>query len=167
MKNTNENIEKICNFHVSDTHFAVMLLPFVNREIEYNKKIIPIFEESNVENVEQLTKKFNLSNEQEILSMNWNQSDKNNLCKKLEENLQNGSENIIIVNGTNSYIKYVNNEINNLIKNPQFSDKKIKVIDCYEFEENKNKLGDIVENYNEILDTSGIHELSKDTTSTI
>ena len=167
MKNTNENIEKICNFYVSDTHFAVMILPFVNKEIDYNKKIIPIFEDNNVENVKQLTKQFDLSNKQEILNINWKKSDKNSLVKSLEEKLKSDSENIIIVNGTDSYIKYVNNEINSLINTQQLSDKKLKVIDCYELEKNKNKLGDIVKNYNEILDTSGIHELSKNTTSAL
>ena len=44
MNNTNDNIEKICNFYLSDWHFTVMMLPYINNEINKKTQISTIFE---------------------------------------------------------------------------------------------------------------------------
>lgn len=40
---TNDNIKKICNFYVSDWHLAVMLLPYINKEINKGTKLLLFF----------------------------------------------------------------------------------------------------------------------------
>ena len=62
MNNTNDNIEKTCNFYMSDWHFTVMVLPYINSEINQNTQIINIFEKDISQKVKTLVDKLNLKN---------------------------------------------------------------------------------------------------------
>ena len=147
MKNTNDNLEKICNFYMSDWHFTVMLLPYINKEINMQTQIITIFEKDMTEKVKTLVEKLNLKNKEKILQINWKNSDINNLKNEFKKEFKAGSKNLLIVNGTNNYInevnKVINNVINNIENNKSFSSKKIKIIDCYDFDSNKDNMSAI------------------------
>ena len=41
-----QNIKKLCNFYVSDLHLSVMLLPYLNKQINEDVEITTIFEEN-------------------------------------------------------------------------------------------------------------------------
>ena len=71
MKNENKNIEKLCGFYVSDWHLATMLLPYINRQVDENAKVITILEHDIQENIKTLVQKLNLKNEKEILEIRW------------------------------------------------------------------------------------------------
>ena len=78
MKNTNDNIKKICNFYMSDWHFTVMLLPYINKEINMKTQIFTIFENDITQKVKTLVDKLNLKNKDQILKINWKNADINN-----------------------------------------------------------------------------------------
>ena len=155
MKNTNDNIKKICNFYMSDWHFTVMLLPYINKEINMKTQIFTIFENDITQKVKTLVDKLNLKNKDQILKINWKNADINNIIYQLENKLKNNDNNIVIINGTNNYIKEVNKKLKDVIYNDKFLQKNIKIIDCYDFEENKEKINTIIGKYDSMVNTSG------------
>lgn len=132
-----KKIKKACSFYVSDFHLEMILLPYINEKIDKNENI-SILTEKNLKNtIEVLISKTNLKeeNKERILSLGWNG----------EKNLKEKS-NIIII-GTEKYIKEKNEEIKNT--NPS------SIIDCYDFEEVKDKMNNIINEYEMSLNTSG------------
>lgn len=159
MEYTNDNKEKICNFYMSDWHFTLMLLPYINKEINMNTHVTTFLEKNMTENIKTLVEKLNLKNKEEILKINWNKTDINNVTKNIEDKIMKGENILIIINGTNSYIQEVNSKIDDLICTNYFSNKKIKIIDCYDFDSNKENIGTIVKNYDVMLNTSGVKKI--------
>lgn len=155
MKNTNDNIEKICNFYMSDWHFTVMLLPYINKEINMNTQIITILEKDMTDKVETLVKKLNLKNKDEILQINWKNSNINNFANEFEKKLKDDNKKLLIINGTNSYINEVNSKIDEVAERKDYSQKKIKILDCYDFDSNKDNMNNIIKKYDGMLNTSG------------
>lgn len=130
----NEGIEKTCCFYVSDFHLEMILMPYINEKINEN---ITILSQKNLrETLEILTSKMNIKeeNKQKILQLKW------------EGEEPKGNSNIIII-GSKEYISQKNEDIKNI--NP------ISVLDCYNFEEEKNNIEDIIKNYKKTLNTLG------------
>ena len=137
----NEKIEKTCCFYVSDFHLEMILVPYINNKIEEN---ITILTEKNLKNtIETLVSKMNLNeeNKQKILKLDWEGA------KNVEK-----YSNIIII-GTDEYIQKKNIEIEG--KNP------LSVLDCYDFEEQKNNIENIISRYRNSLNTLGISSFEK------
>lgn len=155
MEKTNDNIKKICNFYMSDWHFTVMLLPYINKEINMKTQIITIFENDMTEKVKTLVGKLNLKNKEEILKINWQKTCLDNFISEIEYNIKSNDKNLLIINGSNMYINQANNEIKNVIYKKEIASKKIKIIDCYDFESNKEKINLIIKKYDGMLNTSG------------
>ena len=44
--------QKVCSFYVSNMHFATMILPFVNRQMEEQTEIVTFFENNFTTNIE-------------------------------------------------------------------------------------------------------------------
>lgn len=132
-----KKIKKACSFYVSDFHLEMILLPYINEKMDKNENI-SILTEKNLKNtIEVLISKTNLKeeNKERILNLGWNG----------EKNLKEKS-NIIII-GTEKYIKEKNEEIKNT--NPS------SIVDCYDFEEVKDKMNNIINEYEMSLNTSG------------
>ena len=130
----NEKIEKACCFYVSEFHLEMILVPYINEKINED---INILTEKNLKNtLEILLSKMNLAeeNKQKIMQLKW----------EGEEPRENS--NIIII-GTKEYISEKNKEIELL--------KPISILDCYEFEKEKDNMNDIVKNYKKTLNTLG------------
>jgi len=130
----NKEIEKECCFYVSEYHLEMILLPYINEKIDEN---ITILTQKNLrETLEKLISKININeeNKQKILRLKW----------EGEEPKENS--NIIII-GTKEYISEKNKEIELL--------KPISILDCYEFEKEKDNMNDIVKNYKKTLNTLG------------
>lgn len=131
----NKDAEKACCFYVSDFHLEMILMPYINEKIEED---ITILTERNLrESLEVVTSKMNINEEhkQKILQLDWNGSE------KIKEN-----SNVIII-GSKNYIEENNKQIKNL--NP------VTILDCYNFEDEKNNMNDIVKNYKNTLNTLG------------
>ena len=108
---TNDNIKKICNFYVSDWHLAVMLLPYINKEINKGTKITTVFQNNMKNNIETLVRKLNLKNEKEILQIDWNTKNNSILERYIKENLSSGEENLFIINGDKEYVEKSNEKV--------------------------------------------------------
>ena len=135
----NERLEKTCCFYVSEFHLEMILVPYINEKIEEN---ITIFTEKKLkETLEILISKMNLKeeNKEKILQLGW---DGDEIIKE--------NSNVIII-GSTEYIKEKNKEIEN--KNA------VSVLDCYDFEQEKNNINNIVINYKNVLNTLGKKEI--------
>ena len=133
-------IEKLCCFYVSDFHLEMILLPYINKKIDEN--IIIKTEKDLRDTVEILISKMNLSkeNKDKILNLGWNRKE----YKKIED-----KSNVIII-GNKEYI----DDINFQIKEKNI--KNVTVVDCYEFEDVKDKMENIIDNYSQNLNTTGL-----------
>ena len=160
MKKGNQKIEKLCSFYVSDWHLVTMLLPYINHKIEENSKIITILEHDVGENLKLLLEKLNLNNEEKILSINWKSLDSkkySEIEKLLSQEIKNGTENIILVNGCKDYIEKNNFNIEKWVKNSKIQ--QIKIINFFEVTEFNNHILDILNAHDKVLNTSGEREI--------
>ena len=150
-----ENItkEKNCAFYASDYHFEMISLPYISRSMDQNKEIIILTENDLDDTVKILMSKMNLNEEKKkkILKLKWKNEDLikfKELSKKTKEN----KEIVIFIKGKQNYIKNVNKNIEKwVVKNNN-----IKVVDCYEFFEVKNKMKEVAEEYDKVLGTTAI-----------
>ena len=155
MENTDDKIEKICNFYISNWHFSVMLLPYINKEIEKGKSIITFLQNDIEENIETLLSRLNLKEESnnKIRQVYWKSS---NILKyeAIEKKLnKQTSQKVILISGKKDYIEKVNKIIEKYLINNK--EQNLKIIDCYEIEKNTYDIREIANIYNKILNTSG------------
>ena len=162
MRRENQKIEKFCSFYVSDWHLVTMLLPYINRKIEENSKIVTILENNIEENLKILVEKLNLNNKEKILSINW-ETIENKKYSEIEEILKSqisdNTENIILVNGCKEYMERSNLIVEKFIKNS--SVQQIKIINFFEVTEFNNNILDILNSHDKVLNTSGEREIEE------
>ena len=158
---TNDNIKKICNFYVSDWHLAVMLLPYINKEINKGTKITTVFQNNMRNNIETLVRKLNLKNEKEILQIDWNTKNNSILERYVKENLSGGEENLFIINGDKEYVEKSNEKVIEYIGKNKTKKNFIKIVDCYVVEQNEEKMYNIIKMHDCVLNTSGEHNIEK------
>lgn len=141
-------IEKLCCFYVSDFHLEMILLPYINNKLDEN--IIIKTERDLRDTVETLVSKMNLNkeNKEKILSLGWNVREYKN--QKIEN-----KSNIIII-GNKKYIE----DINFKIKKDEIKD--AIIVDCYNFEDTKDNMETIINNYSSSLNTSGFKNIKID-----
>ena len=139
-----KNMEKACTFFVSDFHLEMILVPYINKKIENKEEVIIKTERSLKDTVEILMSKMNLKeeNKKQILNLAWNKGDNIEIKEK---------SNVIII-GTEEYITETNDEI----KKTKIND--VNVIDCYKFEDVKEKMEEIVKDHNKSLNTMGFNK---------
>lgn len=154
------SVSKLCSFYVSDWHIVTMLLPYINKQINNNVKIIPILENSIQENIQTLVNKLNFKDKEKILNINWKEikglkySNINNLIKNNKK-----EELLIIVKGNKEYIKIVNENIQRSIEKNKIY--KIKIVNCYEVMEFNEGIQEILDEHDKILNTSGEKEINE------
>jgi len=131
----NEETEKNCCFYVSDYNLEMILIQYINKKIDEDVSIST--EKKLRESVEILMSKINMNdeNKQKILNLGWDGEE------KIKDN-----SNVIII-GSNKYIEDKNREMSSL--------NAISVLDCYNFEEEKDNINDIVKKYKNTLNTFG------------
>ncbi len=134
MNKTDLTKEKTCAIFASDYHFEMISLPYIEKNLEKNNKVIILTENNLEDTIEKLVSKVNLSEEKKkkILNLNWKQDDLNKF-KEIKEYSQNKQD----------------------IEKWTKENEKIKIIDCYEIDENTVRSGNIINNYSKILSTSG------------
>lgn len=133
-----ETIDKKCCFYASDFHLEMTIVPYINRKIEENKNIVIVTENKLEDTVKILISRMNIKNKNLISKLDWNNSDVMQIIGK--DNL------VIIINGSKKFIQNKNRQIN------QMSDKSdIELIDCYFFEEVKEELVEIRDDYRGVL----------------
>lgn len=152
-----QNIKKLCNFYVSDLHLAVMLLPYISKQIDKDVEITTIFERLEKKNIEEILEKLNIKNKNEILDINWLNSNKHTdieIKECIKNQINDGKEKIFIIGGNKNFIYHNNKIVLNSFEIPKRKES-IKIIDCYNIEEVGIKAQDIVKQYDAIVNTSG------------
>lgn len=134
--------QKVCSFYVSNMHFATMILPFVNKQMEEKTKIVTFFENNFTTNIELVLSKIIISEEgkKELLNINWKNTNiikYLNIEKTLKNNIEKNNKNIIIVNGNEEYINTINDCVERYLEknNKKIDAKDIKIMNFYEVRE--------------------------------
>ena len=136
---TKENIaQKKCCFYASDFHLEMTILPYINKKMDQEKEIVIITENNLEESIKILISKINIKNKEEILKIDWN----NKGIGRINKNA------VIIINGTQNFIKDINEKIELLKENKESS---IELVDCYLFDEIKDKMYEISTKYDGVL----------------
>ena len=141
----NKCIEKVCCFYASDWHLTVMLLPYINKNIDEKNKIYMKFEHSIEDKMKILLGKLQIKNEKNIRNIDWNGNvGEEEVCE---------NKKVFIISGSEEYIKEKNDLIEQYYCN---SDDRVKIINCYNVSEDKN-LNNIIQNnkYQNVLNTKG------------
>lgn len=144
-----ENVEaqRYCSLYVNDMHLIVMLIPYIERELEKKEKIITILENDLENEIDTIVKKVNLGREKKnkIKRINW----KKNLLSK--EQIGEIKGETILIKGNYEFIQSVNEVLK--------TEDNI-VIDCYDIDTFEQNSRTILEQHNAILNTSGIRKIS-------
>ena len=143
--------EKVCAFYVSDYHFEMISLPYIDKNL--SKKDIIILTENNLEKtIETLISRMNFKEDKKrkIFQIDWKNNDMEKF-KKIKEDADNNKEMIIFIKGKENYIKNINKNIEKWTEKTD----NVKIIDCYDMEEISGKMNEIMDNYKILLSTSG------------
>lgn len=160
-------LSKTCSIYASELHFATMIFPYINKEIEKDTTIKTILEKDVQKNIEKILENIGLNSEKKkrIQEIDWKDTNINKIRKNfklLEGEIKNNKKIDIIVAGTNIFIEKINLAIDlwvkNNIENLEKYKTKLNIINCFAFEENKNS-HDIIDSHDYILRTSGIEEI--------
>ena len=145
MTEINENVKKVCSFYASEWHLVTMLLPNLDQKINKGVKVTTILEKDLTKEMETLLTKLHLEDKKEIINIGWQKSNLEDIKQAVQNN------DCIIINGTKEFIEKAREEVeNNLLEN-----KIIEIIDCYDIEDCKYGIKDILDKHDKILNTSG------------
>ena len=140
-----KKVKNICNFYVSEYHLEIMLLPYISKKID-NEENITIITEIDLEStLNVVIEKINLD------------KDKKEKIKKIGWNIQNieniiPNTNVILIGSK----KFINEKVFEL-KERQVEN--LEIIACYNYNEVKNDMKEIVSKYDGMLNTLGINKI--------
>lgn len=140
-----KKVKNICNFYVSDYHLEIMLLPYISKKID-NEENITIITEIDLEStLNVVIERINLD------------KDKKEKIKKIGWNIQNieniiPNTNVILIGSK----KFINEKVFEL-KERQVET--LEIIACYNYNEVKNDMKEIVSKYDGMLNTLGINKI--------
>ena len=150
--------EKTCAFYASDYHFEMITLPYIEKNLEENKKIVVLTEDDLEESMNTLMSKVNLNEEKKnnIFKINWKNDDLNKF-KEIKKDIGENKDLIIFIKGKQNYIKNINENIKKWIE----KNSNVKTIDCYDIEEIKENFGEVINKYKNVLSTTGEKKIEK------
>ncbi len=140
-----KKVKNICNFYVSEYHLEIMLLPYISKKID-NEENITIITEIDLEStLNVVIERINLD------------KDKKEKIKKIGWNIQNieniiPNTNVILIGSK----KFINDKVFEL-KERQVEN--LEIIACYNYNEVKNDMKEIVSKYDGMLNTLGINKI--------
>ena len=140
-----KKVKNICNFYVSEYHLEIMLLPYISKKIDKGEEIIIVTENDLRKTLKVVIDKINLeqNKKEKIKALNWNN-------KKIE-GIPKMSD-IILVGS----VKFITNIMNELKEN---NINFFKIIVCYNYNEVKDNMQNIVSRYDAMLNTLGINSI--------
>lgn len=150
--------EKTCAFYASDYHFEMITLPYIEKNLEENKNIVVLTENNLEETMRTLMSRINLKEEKKnnIFKINWKNDDLNKF-KEIKKDVKEDKDLIILIKGKENYIKNINENIEKWISKKE----KVKIIDCYDVEEVGKHFADIINQYENVLSTTGEKKIEK------
>lgn len=157
------SLEKICNLYASDFHFCTTLMSFIDKNVEVGKEVINIFEKDLEKSMKTIIEKAKLEErlKENLLKIKWNKKDININFEREMKNFVNEKEKIIFINGNIKYINTMDENIEKWIDKNRLDERNVKIIHCYNIEEIKNNINDIIDLYPKILNTTGEHSTQK------
>ena len=161
-------MNKVCGFYVSSVHLVTMILPYLRERLNNKIKFETFFEYNLTEILINILDKLiiNEDDKQKIININW----KNTRIKKysfIEKGLKNlfdnNKENILLISGSQKYIKETNYILDKFFnKNSnKINNKKITIINCYEVTEFDDNIREILDSHEYIINTSGVHKIEE------
>lgn len=136
-------IENICNFYASKYHLSVVLYEYLRKNTR--KEIITFFEDGINEEIKMIESKakHKIKNKINFASNN-----------DIQDTYISQSKNLVfILKGSNLYLKEANSYIKEELK--YMKNVKAKIINCYDFEQQRNFMKDIIKGSDKILYTTG------------
>ena len=151
------DIKKLCCLYVSDWHLSVMLLPYINKQINEDVEITTSFKNDLEKNMKLLVEKLNLKNSEKILNLDYGKKEKIDYIEidNILNKIINKKEIIIVVNGEKEEIEQINIYIEEYLNKNDIQNKNIKIINCYEVVDIRSSMDDIILKYETILNTTG------------
>ena len=143
--------EKICSFFASDYHFEMISLPYIQKGLKEDRKVI-VFSENNLEKtINKVLNGMNLNKDvkDKILEINWG----NNDFEKFDElkNLKDENNKLLIfVKGKENNIKDIETKFLKID-----NESEMEIVDCYDVNELGNDTANIAEKYDKVLNTVG------------
>lgn len=136
-------IENICNFYASKYHLSVVLYEYLRKNTR--KEVITFFEDG-------------INEEMKMIESRAKHKIKNKINFASNNNIQDTyikqSKNLVfILKGSNLYLKEANSYIKEELK--YMKNVKAKIINCYDFEQQRNFMKDIIKGSDKILYTTG------------
>ena len=145
MADINKNLKSICSFYASEWHLVTMLLPNLDQKINKGVKVTTILEKDLTKEMETLLTKLHIEDKKEIINIGWQKSNLEDIKQAVQNN------DCIIINGTKEFIE----KTREIIENNLSENKIIEIIDCYDIEDCKYGIKDILDKHDKILNTSG------------
>ncbi len=158
-------IKKSCSFYINDMHFATMVMPFINKQVENGVKFITFLENNYENNIELVLERTLIKEEQKrkILNIRWRENKTNkyvNVEKILKEKIEKDKENIIIVNGNKEYINMMHDFLEKFFAKHNYNESTtIFIMDFYEVGIFNDNIADILDTHEIIFNTSGEHKI--------
>lgn len=158
MNKKRDTKEKICAFYASDYHFEMISLPYINKRMENQDKIIILTQNNLDKTMETLLARTNFKEEKkkQILKLDWKSNDVEKM-EAIKTNAKEAEKMVIFIKGKENYIQKMNQNIEKWIPEENYP----KIIDCYSVEEVGENLDEIMEQYQKILGTTGEKEIEK------
>lgn len=162
MKGKENQVKKVCGFHVNDWHLTTMILPYVCNEIQKNNDMIILLQNSIKQNIEEILSKMNLNKtlEKQIKEINWTKANsiKYSKIKQILQQMNGQVSNVnILISGDKTFMEQVNQSIEKVMQNTNMKST-ITIIDCYDMTQFEN-VSKIKKHYEFILNTSGIQKV--------
>jgi glutaredoxin 2 len=163
-----KNVRNICSFYASDWHLAIMLLPYLRKQMENGEKFETILKTNIKEHIEELIEKLNLYDEtkEKLSSINWNITNietEEEINEYMQNKIKQESNVSIILNGTTKQVENLNLLINKwVLKNNKILKEKninITIISCFRALDLKENLNAVMNKYDYALNTSGVHNI--------
>ena len=136
-------IENVCNFYASKYHLSVVLYEYLRKSSR--KEIITFFEDGIEEEMKIIEKRAKHTIKHKV---NFGSN------KDIENTLINENKNLVfILRGSNLYLKEANSYIKEELKT--MKNVRAKIINCYDFEQQRTFMKEIVKGSDKILYTIG------------
>ena len=164
----NSSTQKVCSFYVSNMHFATMILPFANKQMEEKTNIVTFFENNFTTNIELVLSRLTIAEERkkELMDINWKDTNVTkylNIEKILKNNLIKNEKNIIIINGKEEYIRVTNECVERFLEknHKKMMAKNIKIMDFYEVGTFNENIKEILDKHDFVFNTAGEHKIEE------
>jgi len=162
------NTQKVCSFYVSNIHFATMILPFANKQMEEKTNIVTFFENNFTTNIELVLSRLTIAEERkkELMDINWKDTNVTkylNIEKILKNSLSKNEKNIIVINGREEYISMANECIERYLQknHKKMISTNVKIINFYEVGSFNENIKEILDKHEFVFNTAGEHKIEE------